>query len=203
GPLQPSWCYGTPGIARAQQLAALATGDTRRRHTAETALLGCLHDPNQLARIIDPGLCHGGSAAHHLAHGHRRREPRARGLPSTPGRHARRPASRSTAQRRAARRQHRRRAGGYAALLRVTLPQSQMFLEHLAAHGIPNNVGTFGLTAADQRALFVGDTPATCRTAAAVLDSTLAVVLTEHDDDGRLHHYAHTIAREARQWASA
>ena len=59
GPLRPSWCYGTPGLARAQQLAALATGDTARRATAESALTGCLNDPRQLRRIIDRGLCHG------------------------------------------------------------------------------------------------------------------------------------------------
>lgn len=59
GPLQPSWCYGTPGIARALQLAALATGDAGRQRTAETALTGCLKDPDQLARIVDPSLCHG------------------------------------------------------------------------------------------------------------------------------------------------
>lgn len=59
GPPQPSWCYGTPGIARALQLAALATGDNERQRTAEAALLGCLQDPAQLARIIDPSLCHG------------------------------------------------------------------------------------------------------------------------------------------------
>ncbi|MGH8902523.1 MAG: lanthionine synthetase C family protein [Egibacteraceae bacterium] len=58
-PLQPSWCYGTPGLARAQQLAGLATGDTARQRTAEAAMLGCLNDPAQLARIIDSGLCHG------------------------------------------------------------------------------------------------------------------------------------------------
>ncbi len=56
---RPSWCYGTPGLARAQQLAGLATGDTTRQHTAETAMLGCLRDPAQLARIVDSGLCHG------------------------------------------------------------------------------------------------------------------------------------------------
>ena len=27
GPLRPSWCYGTPGITRAQQLAAIAAED--------------------------------------------------------------------------------------------------------------------------------------------------------------------------------
>lgn len=59
GPLQPSWCYGTPGIARSQQLAALATGDLARRRTAETALLNCITDASQLARIDGPSLCHG------------------------------------------------------------------------------------------------------------------------------------------------
>ena len=65
GPLQPSWCYGTPGIARAQQLAALTTGDTARQRAAETALLGCLRDPAQLARIIGPSLCHGAAGLLH------------------------------------------------------------------------------------------------------------------------------------------
>ncbi|WP_020393176.1 lanthionine synthetase C family protein [Kribbella catacumbae] len=59
GPLQPSWCYGTPGIARSQQLAGLATGDHTRRRAAETALLGCITDPTQLARVDGPTLCHG------------------------------------------------------------------------------------------------------------------------------------------------
>ncbi|MGH3872680.1 MAG: lanthionine synthetase C family protein [Pseudonocardiaceae bacterium] len=58
-PQRPSWCYGTPGLARAHQLAGLATGDIARQRTAETAMLGCLRDPAQLARITDSGLCHG------------------------------------------------------------------------------------------------------------------------------------------------
>jgi hypothetical protein len=58
-PGRPSWCYGTPGIARAQQLAAIAAGDRTRRRTAESAMAGCLNDPGQLARITDQGLCHG------------------------------------------------------------------------------------------------------------------------------------------------
>ncbi|WP_216216927.1 lanthionine synthetase C family protein [Amycolatopsis aidingensis] len=58
-PGRPSWCYGTPGIARTYQLAALATGDTARRHTAETALASCLADDTQLNQITDLGLCHG------------------------------------------------------------------------------------------------------------------------------------------------
>ena len=58
-PGRPSWCYGTPGVARAHQLAGLATGDTARQRTAQTAMLGCLRDPAQLARIVEGGLCHG------------------------------------------------------------------------------------------------------------------------------------------------
>jgi hypothetical protein len=56
---RPSWCYGTPGIARALQLAALACGleDSRRR--AEALLDACLRDPGQLARVNDPTVCHG------------------------------------------------------------------------------------------------------------------------------------------------
>lgn len=59
GPLRPSWCYGTPGVTRAQQLAALATGDTTRQRMAEDALAGCLDDSHQLGTIIDTSLCHG------------------------------------------------------------------------------------------------------------------------------------------------
>ncbi|WP_131786398.1 lanthionine synthetase LanC family protein [Protofrankia symbiont of Coriaria ruscifolia] len=59
GPQRPSWCYGTPGLARAQQLAALALGDRRRQHKAESALAGCLVDEKQLAQLGDAGVCHG------------------------------------------------------------------------------------------------------------------------------------------------
>lgn len=59
GPLRPSWCYGTPGIARAQQIAAIATGDTPRQVRAEHALAACLSDSAQVNRITNVGLCHG------------------------------------------------------------------------------------------------------------------------------------------------
>jgi class I lanthipeptide synthase len=68
GPAQPSWCYGTPGIARAMQLAALATAHPQRQHTAELALLGCLDDGTQLKELIEPGLCHGIAGLFHTAH---------------------------------------------------------------------------------------------------------------------------------------
>jgi lantibiotic biosynthesis protein len=59
GPLRPSWCYGTPGLARAQQLAGIATGNAARQQMAEHALVACLANPAQLSRITGTGLCHG------------------------------------------------------------------------------------------------------------------------------------------------
>lgn len=56
---RPSWCYGTPGIARAQQLAGLAQRDTTRRQHAENAMLAVLHDTTQRDRLPEIGLCHG------------------------------------------------------------------------------------------------------------------------------------------------
>src|SRR5262249_19238457 len=54
-----SWCYGTPGIARAYQLAGLATGDPKRCQKATTALCACLDDATRLELTTDIGLCHG------------------------------------------------------------------------------------------------------------------------------------------------
>jgi hypothetical protein len=59
GPARPSWCYGTPGVARAQQLAGIALSDPARQHAAEDALTRCLADPAQLGRLTDTSLCHG------------------------------------------------------------------------------------------------------------------------------------------------
>ncbi len=59
GPQRPSWCYGTPGLARAQQLAALALGDPQRQRRAENALAGCIADEEQLSQLGDGSLCHG------------------------------------------------------------------------------------------------------------------------------------------------
>lgn len=64
---RPSWCYGTAGLARAQQLAALATGDIQRRRTAEAALLHALTDPAQRTATTDASLCHGFAGLGHIA----------------------------------------------------------------------------------------------------------------------------------------
>jgi hypothetical protein len=58
-PASPGWCYGTPGLARAQQLAAIVTDDSDRKRMAERALLHCITDSAQLDLIDNRGLCHG------------------------------------------------------------------------------------------------------------------------------------------------
>ncbi|MEU4803079.1 lanthionine synthetase C family protein [Actinosynnema sp. NPDC023587] len=67
GPHRPSWCYGTLGIARAQQLAALALGDTRRQRFTQRALAWCLTDEAQLTQLSDVSLCHGWAGVLHTA----------------------------------------------------------------------------------------------------------------------------------------
>ncbi len=66
-PSRPSWCYGTAGLARARQLAALALGDTRLRTEAENALSTTLTDTGQLRTMTDHGLCHGVAGLAHVA----------------------------------------------------------------------------------------------------------------------------------------
>ncbi|MFF8989468.1 lanthionine synthetase C family protein [Streptomyces sp. NPDC014983] len=66
-PRRPSWCYGTAGLARAQQLAALALGDTRRQIDAEKALVAALTAPEQMKATTDNGLCHGFAGLAHVA----------------------------------------------------------------------------------------------------------------------------------------
>jgi hypothetical protein len=66
-PRRPSWCYGAAGLARAQQLAAMALSSATLRVNAETALLDALTDPDQLRATTDSGLCHGFAGLIHLA----------------------------------------------------------------------------------------------------------------------------------------
>lgn len=65
-PARPSWCYGTAGLARAQQLAALAIGDPAWQRRAEHALTTALTDPAQLAATNDRSLCHGDAGLLHV-----------------------------------------------------------------------------------------------------------------------------------------
>ena len=64
---RPSWCYGTAGLARAQQIAAVATCEPDRRQAAEAALINALTDPAQLAATVDNSLCHGRAGLSRIA----------------------------------------------------------------------------------------------------------------------------------------
>ncbi|GAA4720427.1 Lanthionine synthetase C-like protein [Promicromonospora umidemergens] len=66
-PPRVSWCYGAPGIARAIQIGAIATGDHTRRATAEAAIASALTS-EQIERLTDPGLCHGIAGLHQTAY---------------------------------------------------------------------------------------------------------------------------------------
>ncbi|WP_190394493.1 lanthionine synthetase C family protein [Nocardiopsis quinghaiensis] len=59
-PMRPTWCYGIPGQARAQHLAALALGRTGRAAESVDALAACATDQDRLA-ALDASLCHGRS----------------------------------------------------------------------------------------------------------------------------------------------
>ncbi|MBC8091778.1 MAG: DegT/DnrJ/EryC1/StrS family aminotransferase [Pseudonocardia sp.] len=91
---------------------------------------------------------------------------------------------------------------GYSPVVRLHLPRPRAFSEHLAACGVPNSTGTFRLIPLDQRAVFADHRHPPCRTAAAFLDSTLAVALTAADDD-HIRRCAATITKEAARWADA
>jgi perosamine synthetase len=92
------------------------------------------------------------------------------------------------------------RWNGYSFLATVNLPSPRAFCEHLARQGVPNSVGTFRLQPTDRRPEFARYAGAPCRNAAAAVERTLAVVLTDHDDEQRITSYAQTIAREAHHW---
>jgi dTDP-4-amino-4,6-dideoxygalactose transaminase len=89
---------------------------------------------------------------------------------------------------------------GYAPLLRVDLERPRDFCARLARRGVPNSVGTYGLTTADRLASLKDLALAPCPAARADLDTTLAVVVHEGDTDMRLDEMARIITEEARQW---
>ncbi|AEM84946.1 lanthionine synthetase C family protein [Streptomyces violaceusniger] len=58
-PHRPSWCYGTPGVARAMQLAGAALGEEEWVRSATDAMHAVHRRPGGLTDLTDPGLCHG------------------------------------------------------------------------------------------------------------------------------------------------
>ncbi|MDX3099000.1 DegT/DnrJ/EryC1/StrS family aminotransferase [Streptomyces sp. ME19-03-3] len=88
----------------------------------------------------------------------------------------------------------------YSPLLHIGLPNPRAFAEHLAQLGVPSSTGSFRLVPCDTRPMFTGGDWDPCRGAAQILDGTLAIVLTERDDEAILDRYAAVITRESTAW---
>jgi hypothetical protein len=58
-PQRLGWCYGTAGLARAAQLAAIPTGDQALQSMAETTLITALQAPANQSATQSLSLCHG------------------------------------------------------------------------------------------------------------------------------------------------
>ncbi|MFD0446154.1 lanthionine synthetase C family protein [Streptomyces indonesiensis] len=63
---RPSWCYGTPGVTRAIQLAALALQNSNWHEIAAQSLLSLLSIPLGEMGIQDASLCHGWASLLHM-----------------------------------------------------------------------------------------------------------------------------------------
>jgi hypothetical protein len=62
-----SWCYGTPGIAHAIRLAAIAIDEHPQRQWADAVLANCLTDPAHRGLFTDDTICHGWAGAYLIA----------------------------------------------------------------------------------------------------------------------------------------
>jgi dTDP-4-amino-4,6-dideoxygalactose transaminase len=91
----------------------------------------------------------------------------------------------------------------YSPLFSLGLARPRKFCQRLAACGVPNSTGTFGLVACDQRPLFASyASGAPCGRAAALIDATLAVALTNRVTDDQVGRYAEIITAEALRWTA-
>ncbi|MFE4512660.1 DegT/DnrJ/EryC1/StrS family aminotransferase [Kitasatospora sp. NPDC056783] len=88
----------------------------------------------------------------------------------------------------------------YSPLLSIALPRPRAFAEHLARIGVPNSTGTFHLIPCDTRPMFAAGARPPCRGAAQILERTLAVVLTDRDDEAVLDRYAAAITHAGSEW---
>jgi hypothetical protein len=58
-PTRPSWCYGTPGIARALQLAAQALDEPAWANMAVASMHAALARSQGEGQLTEPSICHG------------------------------------------------------------------------------------------------------------------------------------------------
>jgi dTDP-4-amino-4,6-dideoxygalactose transaminase len=88
----------------------------------------------------------------------------------------------------------------YAPMAGLRLPRPRQFCQYLNKLGVPNSTGSYHLMACDQRPMFASPQRSPCRNATSFIDSLLAIVITDHDDDEQLRRYADIITTEAAAW---
>ncbi|MGH3897509.1 MAG: DegT/DnrJ/EryC1/StrS family aminotransferase [Pseudonocardiaceae bacterium] len=89
---------------------------------------------------------------------------------------------------------------GYAALWRIERPRPRELCQRLAAAGVVNAIGTFGLRAAHTHPACQTLDPAACPRAEALINSLLSVPVTSADDDERIGQIAKLIRTEVTAW---
>ena len=88
----------------------------------------------------------------------------------------------------------------FCLLAALDVPRPREFAARLAAVGVVNSVGSFHLIPANQRPVFAWADPAPCPRAAALVDRTLAVSLSDADDETSVLERARIIRQEALSW---
>jgi len=87
-------------------------------------------------------------------------------------------------------------------LFRLDISRPRDFSARLAALGILNSVGIFQLTAADQVPLFGRFAKDSCHRARNYIDTSLAVIVSQHHTEDQIRKIASVIDAEARAWPS-
>ncbi|GAA2778776.1 DegT/DnrJ/EryC1/StrS family aminotransferase [Crossiella cryophila] len=92
---------------------------------------------------------------------------------------------------------------GHSLLAHLDMPAPREFCAHLAVRGVPNSVGTYGLTSADQVPAFSAYVEQPCLRARAVVDTMLAISLPAKVTEDHVRQIATTVVNEARRWSPA
>lgn len=89
---------------------------------------------------------------------------------------------------------------GYSALWRIRLPRPRELCARLAAAGVVNSTGTFGLRAAHAHPACRELDPAICPRAGKLADTLLSVPLTSADTSARIGEIGELIRKEVAAW---
>ncbi|MGO1052958.1 DegT/DnrJ/EryC1/StrS family aminotransferase [Crossiella sp. CA198] len=92
---------------------------------------------------------------------------------------------------------------GHSLLAHLDVSDPREFCAYLAVRGVPNSIGTYGLTSADQVPAFGAYVEQPCLRARTVVDTMLAIRLPAEVTEDQVREIATTVVSEARQWNPA